>query len=159
MRTCPRAARRDELEISIAPTPPTPDHTNRQTETARGTRQAIAPPSWNTSDAEVPVRHVPPESQARMEGAGSHPNRRAESLQFFVTCVPQKGRRRELPDYETSSSLVGGVHSLLESAEGSYQAIKRAESAESAESAAERDRRAIKSELKVLWKVQPQYQF
>ena len=34
------------------------------------------------------------------------------------------------PDYENSSSLIGGVHSLLESAEGSCRDIKRAESAE-----------------------------
>ena len=34
------------------------------------------------------------------------------------------------PDYETSSSLIGGVHSLLESAGGSCRDIKRAESAE-----------------------------
>ena len=33
---------------------------------------------------------------------------------------------------ETSSSLIGGVHSLLESAEGACRDIKRAESAESA---------------------------
>ena len=37
------------------------------------------------------------------------------------------------PDYETSSSLIGGVHSLLESAGGSCRDIKRAESAESAD--------------------------
>ena len=36
------------------------------------------------------------------------------------------------PDYETSNSLIGGVHSLLESAGGSCRDIKRAESAESA---------------------------
>ena len=36
------------------------------------------------------------------------------------------------PDYATSSSLTGGVHSLLESVEGACRATKRAESAESA---------------------------
>ena len=37
------------------------------------------------------------------------------------------------PGYATSSSLTGGVHSLLESAEGACRDIKRAESAESAD--------------------------
>ena len=56
---------------------------------------------------------------------------------------PQDGRAEvSCPDFKRAesaesaeSSLIGGVHSLLESAGGSCRDIKRAESAESAESA------------------------
>ena len=51
-------------------------------------------------------------------------------LNPFLPSFRRMPASRASPDYENSSSLIGGVHSLLESAEASCRDIKRAESAE-----------------------------